>query len=801
MLADVGTAWHFYLLGEMEIVHAGDPITPPPPRAYPLLAALLLSPVARRRDRLVGMLFPDGPERSGRRRLSDLLWLLRRSLTGLPLVADATWIEIPAEARWLDVEAFRQAAARPDLEKWETALDLYRGDLLPTCFDDWLLLEREALRLQYVNLLHRACKWLAERGEFGRALPLARRLVGKEPYDEETLRLLMRTHAALGQRGAALATYEHFVNLAADELGIEPDSATESLAHAIRAALSPPLELASPLPASDSPDKWLRRARAGLERGDRATVEVCLHHLRTLPVAEETPVRLLEIDLALYREDYAEGERLLAACDQEEAAVVVRQATLALAQGRDAVAHEAASRALLLAHDAQRPADELEALLALTHVQRRLGQGSRALATAEQALILAQRCASPAGVVRARLAQGQVLYRQGRLREALPLYHEAQSLAHEHGLRRHLAKALHGLANARSEMGSHLESLDMYQQALGLWRDMGLLREEARTLQCISSVYDLLGRGAEALRTLKRARQICEQAGDPLGVARCQYHLAAGIPYHDEKKVPRAIALAGESLATFRAYEQPGWEAATLAVLGYAHWIAEQHKAALDAFRQAHDLYQRLGEMGLMPELLAYQGLAHLGMGNLADALDCTRRALVALAQGYVSGDISSEIYYAHAVVLAACGHQDQAHAYFARAYHNLLECAALLEEESARQAFFRRDPTVRRLMAKVYARGIAPAPEADTIRWLPPRTDPGWPPVPVRWTLDAGPPDVALKRAKGAVALRRSRLARILSQAEGQGARPTVRQLAVALGVSPRTIKRDLAALRKRET
>jgi predicted ArsR family transcriptional regulator len=72
---------------------------------------------------------------------------------------------------------------------------------------------------------------------------------------------------------------------------------------------------------------------------------------------------------------------------------------------------------------------------------------------------------------------------------------------------------------------------------------------------------------------------------------------------------------------------------------------------------------------------------------------------------------------------------------------------------------------------------------------------------VPVRWTIDAGPPDVALKRAKGAVALRRSRLARILSQAEGQGARPTVRQLAGALGVSPRTIKRDLAALRKRET
>ena len=35
----------------------------------------------------------------------------------------------------------------------EQAVALYRGDLLPACYDDWLLLERERLRQEYVKAL------------------------------------------------------------------------------------------------------------------------------------------------------------------------------------------------------------------------------------------------------------------------------------------------------------------------------------------------------------------------------------------------------------------------------------------------------------------------------------------------------------------------------------------------------------------------------------------------------------------------------------------------------------------------
>ena len=793
--------WRFYLLGELQVVYAGRQMPLPPPRTHLLLAALLLNSRPQQRIRLIGRLFPDMPERKGRQRLSDRLWLLRRSLPDLPLATGAEWIEIPAQSRWLDVEAFKQRVAGTDLAGWQAALALYRGDLLPDCFDDWLLLKRETLHLEYVRLLLRAGSRLLEHRQFEAALPLAQRLVQEEPFDEGALRTMMRAHAALGQRGAALAAYECFVELAADELGIEPGKATQALARAIRTA-APFLLPATPLPDDSSPDRLLRRAQTALERGDRVIVERCLRRLKSDPLtAGEATIRLLEVDLALLCGDHDRAGRILEACESDQAAVVARRAALALARGKVPAAHDAASHALLLAHDEQNLSSELEALLVLARTQRRLGQGTRASVTAEQALNLARQCTSPAGVIRARLVQGLMLYRQGRCREAIPIFYETRSLAHEHGLRCYLAEALQGLANARSDLGVFLEPLDTLRQALSIWRDLGLQRKEASTLQSLASIYDLLGRGAEAQRTLERARQIYERLGDRLGVARSQYHLAAGIPYHDETQVGEAIGLAHEALAVFRAHEQPGWEAAALAALGYALWLDGQHVAALDAFRRAYALYQHLGEMKFLPELLAYQGLVHLGLGSPAEALDCTRRALLALAQGPLESDLVPEIYYAHAVVLAAHGQEDRAHEYFARAYHNLLEYAAQLEDEPARRAFFRRDPTVRRLMEEVYARDIAPHPDSGVVtRWLPPRASPDYRPVPVELTLDAGPPDASLKRSQGAIALRRGRLARILRESHAQGAHPTIQQLAGALDVSPRTIKRDLAALRKLE-
>ncbi len=65
-----------------------------------------------------------------------------------------------------------------------------------------------------------------------------------------------------------------------------------------------------------------------------------------------------------------------------------------------------------------------------------------------------------------------------------------------------------------------------------------------------------------------------------------------------------------------------------------------------------------------------------------------------------------------------------------------------------------------------------------------------------VIWTIDAGPEDHETLRQFGTQALRQVRIQRLLSEAIEQGAVATQEDLARALHVSVRTIKRDCAAL-----
>jgi tetratricopeptide (TPR) repeat protein len=525
-------------------------------------------------------------------------------------------------------------------------------------------------------------------------------------------------------------------------------------------------------------------------------VQEVVQRLRAWPGGREDDACLLEVDLALFCEEYDRAASLLRGCDAAQGPVLVRLARLALEQRQAAAAHDAASQALIHAHETGDRPTELEAILALAYAQRQLGQSVQAARSADQALGLARACGSMESITRALMMQGHNHFRQGQYAEALASYHEARSLAHEHGLPCCLADALHWIAWIQSYQGALLAALASGQQALSLVRDLGLAGREASALQSLAYTLAQLGRTAESLRALEQAGQICAQLGEPVRAAVNQYHLADTMLYHDDALAPRVIAVAQAALATFRAHEQAGWEAALLCTQGHALSITGQHQAALDAFRRSHTLYEQVGELAFLPELLAHQGLAHLGLGERERALDCTRRALLALAQGEVSDETVPEIYYAHAMALAAAGDEAQAQVTLTRAYDRLLAAAAQLQDGAGRHAFFQHNPTTRRLMQAVYARGIAPAPGSGVVVQQMPSSQ-GGRALHIEWTVDAGPADVALRQARGAIALRRARLGRLLQEAKRQGATPTVGQLAEALGVSDRTVQRDLAALR----
>ena len=65
------------------------------------------------------------------------------------------------------------------------------------------------------------------------------------------------------------------------------------------------------------------------------------------------------------------------------------------------------------------------------------------------------------------------------------------------------------------------------------------------------------------------------------------------------------------------------------------------------------------------------------------------------------------------------------------------------------------------------------------------------------RWTVDAGEADAACRAQDGKTSLRHQRILRLLSEARAQGGDPNEGDLAQALGVSVRTVRSDVAALR----
>ncbi len=791
----------FYLLGEFRATAAGEDLDHPPYRALGLLAVLLLQPRVRSRTRLVGQLLPEMPERKGRIRLSHALWELRQWLPALRLEATSDTLRLPPDSVWLDVSTFREATASDDPERWFHALTLYRGDLMEGLYDDWLLEEREALYLRYVHLTHQACDALWQRGRYGELVPLAERLVQREPFDERAVRMLMRGYQAMGRRGAALETYERCVSLVQNEMGMDLEPATQALAQALRSPSSAS-PAGKPLPiGEESTETALEQVRQALQRGEHVAATRGLEHLRARADCPEGEIRLLAADVALLAEDYDQAESILEGAGGEPSGVRERLRWARLAQGRrqDTTARELARGVLM---EAQRERDgetELEAMLVLVRAEQRMGNGAQAARIAERALALARQGGFHHGVARVLTQQGGYQVYQGSYERARECFQQARAVALEHGLRYDLAAALRGLRCVLAYTNTMGEALAVAQEELTIWRDLGLERWEAATLEGVALIQSYLGRSADSLRTMAQAREITRCLGDPLRTAINGYNMACNLLYHDDALTARAGAVAREALDMFRALDEPHWESTTLIILGYALWVDGEPAAALDHLCQAQTISEQMGELVFIPELLAYQGLAQLDRGQLVEGLELTRQAMLAMAQGDVTEEVVPEIYYAHAMALAANGRDEDAHATFSRAYEELLTGAAQLEDQEGREAFFHRNPTMRRLMQEIQARGIAPPPGVGVASVkLPARSDGAA--VRVQWTVDAGAPDRALKRSAGGIALRRARLARLLDEADAQGACPSTADLARALGVSERTIQRDRAVLRRAE-
>jgi len=245
------------LLGDFCIRHDEAPVTEvDTPRLQSLLAYLLLHRDAPQfRAHLAFLFWPDTTEAQARTNLRNLLHHLRHALPDVDSYLAASvqtlhWrSDVPLA---LDVADFTAALAQAEVASGspaaraalERAVSLYRGDLLPSCYDDWIMPQREALRQAYLSALERLAAMLEEQRDYEAAIRNARRLLRDDPLHEATYRRVIRLHALNGDRAAALRAYHTCATLLKRELDVEPGADTRELYEQLLGAESRPLPTA-----------------------------------------------------------------------------------------------------------------------------------------------------------------------------------------------------------------------------------------------------------------------------------------------------------------------------------------------------------------------------------------------------------------------------------------------------------------------------------------------------------------------------------------------------------------------------
>jgi DNA-binding SARP family transcriptional activator len=236
------------LFGQISIQRGGEPLPGLSSRAIELLCYLLLHRErGHAREALAGLFWPDAPDSLARKYLRQAIWRLQSKLPSRDLlIVRAGWVRVNLEADlWLDIAEFervhdfyrnlpgqeltdRQAAAL------ETAVVLYRGDLIEPWYQDWCVYERDRLQLIYLAMLEQLMAHCEARRSYAKGVAYGQRVMRYDPARECTHRILMRLYYQAGDRTAALRQYERCAAAMAKQFNVHPSHETVALFRQVR---------------------------------------------------------------------------------------------------------------------------------------------------------------------------------------------------------------------------------------------------------------------------------------------------------------------------------------------------------------------------------------------------------------------------------------------------------------------------------------------------------------------------------------------------------------------------------------
>jgi DNA-binding SARP family transcriptional activator/tetratricopeptide (TPR) repeat protein len=192
------------------------------------------------RKQLAFTFWTDTTEEQARTNLRNLFHHLRKAFPEIDsfLETDGQSIQWkadpPIESDVTQFHAALRQAKRAEndparIQYLQQAIHIYRGELLPGYYEDWLLTRREELHQAYLTALSQLAKLLEDSRQYEDAIEITNRLIRSEPLNESAYQLSMRLHALNQDRAGALQAYHACVTAMRRELDMEPSVEIQAL--------------------------------------------------------------------------------------------------------------------------------------------------------------------------------------------------------------------------------------------------------------------------------------------------------------------------------------------------------------------------------------------------------------------------------------------------------------------------------------------------------------------------------------------------------------------------------------------
>jgi DNA-binding SARP family transcriptional activator len=288
------------LFGEIDVTHGDQRVRFSSVKALELLCLLLLhSHRQHTREALAEVLWPAGQPAVVKRYLRQTLWRLGGALeagvTGgvghRPLVVtDPNWVRIGDPASWwVDVHEVNRAYLRArdtpshdltteQVRDLEVALEMHRGELMASWYQDWCMAERDRHRHLRSAILEKLAGYCEAHLLLDRGLDHAKSILWLDPARESAHQQVMRIAYRMGDRGAALRQYQKCAAALHDEFGIAPSAGTEALYERVRVGIPLDADRAGVTSPLDDP-AGLHARLDEMNAGIRALHELVGRHL------------------------------------------------------------------------------------------------------------------------------------------------------------------------------------------------------------------------------------------------------------------------------------------------------------------------------------------------------------------------------------------------------------------------------------------------------------------------------------------------------------------------------------------